>query len=128
MQAVSLKNSLKQHSFVFGLIKKASDQVKLIENYSKLKNSKQLTQYVIELVESEFDKTYHEKVDRKTLVSQIIQSIFPDLSADEVKNLEDDIEFIYDNMPPIKKKTFLKKVIKLVVSSVYSSSSRSDLL
>ena len=42
MQAVTLKNSLKQHSFVFSLIKKAVDQVKLIENYSKLKNSKQL--------------------------------------------------------------------------------------
>ena len=77
MQAVTLKNSLKQHSFVFGLIKKAVDQVKLIENYSKLKKSKQLTQYVIELAESEFDKTYHEKVDKKNLSKSNHSIYFP---------------------------------------------------
>lgn len=97
MEKITLKNSLKQHSFVYSLIKKATEQVQAIENYQKLKNSKQLTQHVTKLVESEFEKTYEEKVEKKAIVIEVLQNVFNDLTPDEITAIEADIDFIYDN-------------------------------
>ena len=121
MEKITLKNSLKQHSFVYSLIKKATEQVQAIENYQKLKNSKQLTQHVTKLVDSEFEKTYEEKVEKKAIVIEVLQNVFNDLTPDEITAIESDIDFIYDNT---KKKRLSKTIIKF---SKFSSKSNSKI-
>ena len=111
MEKITLKNSLKQHSFVYSLIKKASEQVQSIENYQKLKNSKSLTQHVTKLIDSEFDETYSEKVDKKSIVIEVLQNVFTDLTPDEITYIEADIDFIYNN---VKKKSYFKQFLNLV--------------
>ena len=61
------------------------------------------------MIDSEFDETYSEKIDKKSIVIEILQNVFTDLTPDEITNIEADIDFIYDN---VKKKKLFQTILK----------------
>ncbi len=98
MPKFRIHNSIKQHDCIFNLLTKAALQIKEISNYEQLKLSPELTKSICIFVEdsvSSFPKK-HRKVDKKQIVIDTLKSVYT-LSDDEIKNVEEKIEFLLQN-------------------------------
>ena len=120
MENVKFKNSLKQHDFVFSLIKKGKMKIMEIDNYQLLKLNQELTKYVSNAIEEEMVKSLDEKVDKKEILIEIMKQVFTDLNDEDLKILEDQVLFLLDNKH-IKKKNLLKLVYRLAKSVILAS-------
>jgi hypothetical protein len=120
MENVKFKNSLKQHDFVFSLIKKGKMKVMEIENYQLLKLNQELTKYVSNAIEEEMIASLDQKVDKKEILTEIMKQVFTDLTEDELKILENQVTFLLDNKH-IKKKNLLKLVYRFAKSVILAS-------
>ena len=111
---INLKNSLLSHG-VYELINaKIIEEVKKIPNYLQLKLNPELTALISSLVEH--STTKDQKIDKKKLVIQVLQTIFS-LTAPEVIIVGQQIEFLLDNkLVKRAKKKYLKKAYNLMVN------------
>ena len=120
MENVKFKNSLKQHDFVFSLIKKGKMKIMEINNYQLLKLNQELTKFVSNAIEEEMIKSLEQKVDKKEILIEIMKEVFPDFTEDELKILDDQVTFLLDNKHI--KKTNLSKLIYRFAKSVILAS------
>lgn len=110
MPKFRLHNSVNQHNYVFNLLNKASLQIKEIANYENLKLSPELTKSVCIFVEdsvNSFPKK-HRKVNKKQIVIDVIKNVFTSLTEDEIKNIEQQIDFLLQNKMIVSTSTLTK--------------------
>jgi hypothetical protein len=105
-----LKNSLQAHSIYELLSQKIIDEIKKIPNVSQLKLNTELTALVSTLVENTTEKD--QKIDKKKLVIQILQTVF-NLLPPEIVIIGQQIEFLLDNK-------LVKKVTRKLSNKVYN--------
>ena len=105
-----LKNSLQAHSIYELLSQKIIEEIKKIPNVSQLKLNTELTALVSSLVENTTEKD--QKIDKKKLVIQILQTVF-NLLPPEIVIIGQQIEFLLDNK-------LVKKVTRKLSNKVYN--------
>lgn len=123
MAKLNLKHFQGKMNYVQTLIHKGICEAKEIRNYTDHKLSPQLTQDVMQFIESEISNGKFSKVDldnKSGIVSEILKQSFG-LTDDEISNIDSQITYILDNNL-IQKTSFLKATFSVLKSLVVSSS------
>jgi hypothetical protein len=100
LKHVKKKNSLKKFSNESEIFKHIIEEVKSLENYQELKGNVDLIEYVCNLVEeyvNNKNKKGNNRVDKKQLVTRIFIQLFNLSVADEIKVINNQIEFLHAN-------------------------------
>ena len=95
---IKLKNSARNVILENTLIKNIVDKIKIIPQFDHLKNDIELTEHVCNLVENSITGNKNSKpIDKKNLVLKIITLLFSLNSEVEKKNIELQIDYLYNN-------------------------------
>ena len=111
---IKLKHSAKNVILENTLIKSIVDKIKLIPQFDQLKNDIELTEHVCNLVENSITKNKKSKpIDKKNLVIKIIVLLFNLNTEGEKKNIEQHIDYLYNNKM-INKIPLSKKILNSI--------------
>lgn len=108
---VKTKHSLFEASQRSALCAAICDRVREVDNYEKLKFDNELLIFLCSCVENSIDKKDKIKIDKKTLVFEVLDKLF-DMSSDDKAIISASIEFLHSNKL-IKKVGTLKKYTRL---------------
>lgn len=108
---VKTKHSLFEASQRSALCVAICDRVREVDNYEKLKFDNELLIFLCSCVENSIDKKDKIKIDKKTLVFEVLDKLF-DMSSDDKAIISASIEFLHSNKL-IKKVGVLKKYSRL---------------
>ena len=122
---VKPKNALLQKQLYSKIFKELFSQLASFENYETLKNDNEYVVMATNLLEllTDVQKKHFKslKIDKKKLVVDVYDSLF-NLTEEERLNLEERIQFIYDNglIKKISTSRLLKKKFNQIVSTQFS--------
>ena len=108
---VKTKHSLFEASQRSALCAAICDRVREVDNYEKLKFDNELLIFLCSCVENSIDKKDKVKIDKKTLVFEVLDKLF-DMSSDDKAIISASIEFLHSNKL-IKKVGTVKKYARL---------------
>jgi len=122
---VKPKNSLLQKQLYSKIFKDILTELSSFENYEQLKNDNEyvvmacnLSELLVDVQKKHFKSL---KIDKKKLIVDVYDSLF-NLTEEEKLNLEERIQFIYDNnlIKKISTSRLLKKKFNQIVSTQFS--------
>jgi hypothetical protein len=124
MDSVKPRHDLRYISDVSNLV--ALIVLKIKEKYGNvdiatIKKNKQLIVFIMELIEAGviqdklISKKLVDKLDKNKLVVDIFEATFGNLTEDDMKQIEDDIQFILNNKLIPKKSFFFRLLRRLAV-------------
>ena len=108
---VKTKHSLFEASQRSALCAAICDRVREVDNYEKLKFDNELLIFLCSCVENSIDKKDKIKIDKKTLVFEVLDKLF-DMSSDDKAIISASIEFLHSHKL-IKKVGTIKKYTRL---------------
>lgn len=106
---IHFKRSLKTHIHAENVLASILKMVVLIPNLSSLKLDIELTLHICKLIEALMFKS-KEKIDKKQLLIDIIGTLFPDLTDDEKKIVESQVQFVFNNKMIKVAKSFFSRL------------------
>ena len=122
---VKPKNSLLQKQLYSKIFKDIFTELSSFENYEQLKNDNEYVVMACNLLEllTDVQKKHFKslKIDKKQLICNVYESLF-NITEEERLNLEERIQFIYDNnlIKKISTSRLLKKKFNQIVSTQFS--------
>jgi hypothetical protein len=121
MKKVKPKNSLLRKLCVSDLIVNVSGDVKVeFQNldFNTLRRDRNAILYLMERVneyvddQEKIDKKVAKKLDKNLLVVEIVKMLFPNITAEEIKEIEEVIQDVLDNKLIKKHKNFFLRITK----------------
>lgn len=105
---VKLQNTLETHIVSNNLLSSILLMVANIPSLASLKLDIELTLHVCKLLESMMLKI-KVKINKKILVLDVLNTLFPSLTPDEQTLLDKQIDFLFDNNQIVVVKTWIKR-------------------
>lgn len=94
------------------------NDIMLIPHYNTMKCDLELVKHCCSMIEELNKKNVNPKIDKKGIALDIIKTLFPDLSTDQIMMIDSFIDFVCQNDLINKVSTFTK-----IISSLKKSSS-----
>ena len=104
------KNSLAKDIQIQKLVVKIMEKVTDIPFHTEYKNNMELLKMVCVMIEHAIDnKDKQHKIDKKDIVFQVYNRVFGSLSPQQIKDLEANIQYLWEN-GQIRKKGFFSVI------------------
>lgn len=101
------KNSLAKDAEIHSLVAKIIDKVGNIPKHQEHKHSLELLKMICLIIEHGIDnKDKKFKVNKKDIVFQVYSKLWSGISPQEIKNIDANIEFLWENGFIVKKSTW----------------------
>lgn len=113
---LNLKNSVSRHFVYHNLINSVVEKVKAIPKYELLKNDLELVLLVCNVIENIITKK--DDVNKKELCTDVMCAIF-NLSQEEIDNIKNHVQFLFDNNR-IKKIKLLRQKIPMLIGAWFT--------
>ena len=98
MELVSFKNSLLDHNTTFSTIDALVQKIQTIPTHQALKLDLELTLYICKVVENIIgSKSSTSTIDKSTIVINVFQAIYPDLTDDQIAYIKQQIQYFWAN-------------------------------
>jgi hypothetical protein len=109
--AFKLKRDLK----IIKLVSIISERASEIANYPTLKNDQEFLKFICLMIEHGVDnKKGKKRIDKKDICFQVYKTLYAHITAEELVNIDKNIEFLIENGQIVK-----KSFVKIVSASCY---------
>ena len=109
MDLVQFQHSLEDHQTTYSTIDALVQKIQSIPNHQALKLNLELTLYVCKVVENIVGtKSKTSTIDKSNMVIQVFQTLFPDLTDEQINYLKTQISYFWSNKMIKRRGLFIK--------------------